>query len=82
MLETVSAAGALLLLRHFSRVRLCDPTDGSPPGSPGQLLINSQHLSVFSGSPVLVLNSSLVYVCLLIFPISPKSLLSSFSEMI
>ena len=25
----------LLLLRsHFSRVRLCDPIDGSPPGSP------------------------------------------------
>ena len=23
----------LLLLRRFSRVRLCDPTDGSPPGS-------------------------------------------------
>ena len=25
---------ALLLLSHFSRVRLCDPIDGSPPGSP------------------------------------------------
>ena len=24
----------LLLLSHFSRVRLCDPRDGSPPGSP------------------------------------------------
>ena len=24
----------LLLLRCFSRVRLCDPIDGSPPGSP------------------------------------------------
>ena len=24
----------LLLLRRFSRVRLCDPRDGSPPGSP------------------------------------------------
>ena len=36
-----------------------------------QLLINSQHLSVFSGSLALVLNSFLVYVCLLlIFPIS------------
>ena len=23
----------LLLLSHFSRVRLCDPIDGSPPGS-------------------------------------------------
>ena len=24
----------LLLLSHFSHVRLCDPIDGSPPGSP------------------------------------------------
>ena len=24
----------LLLLSRFSRVRLCDPVDGSPPGSP------------------------------------------------
>ena len=24
----------LLLLSHFSRVRLCDPRDGTPPGSP------------------------------------------------
>ena len=24
----------LLLLRHFSRLILCDPIDGSPPGSP------------------------------------------------
>ena len=23
----------LLLLRHFTRVRLCDPIDSSPPGS-------------------------------------------------
>ena len=29
----------LLLLSHFSRVRLCDPIDGSPPGFavPGSL---------------------------------------------
>ena len=27
-------AGVLLLLSRFSHVRLCDPTDGSPPGSP------------------------------------------------
>ncbi|CAN0550578.1 unnamed protein product [Rangifer tarandus platyrhynchus] len=25
---------SLLLLSHFSCVPLCDPTDGSPPGSP------------------------------------------------
>ena len=30
----VSTHTPLLLLSHFSRVRLCDPTDGSPPGSP------------------------------------------------
>ena len=24
----------LLLLSYFSRVRLCDPINGSPPGSP------------------------------------------------
>ena len=24
----------LLLLSHFSCIRLCDPIDGSPPGSP------------------------------------------------
>ena len=24
----------MLLLSRFSRVRLCDPIDGSPPGSP------------------------------------------------
>ena len=27
-------AALLLLLSHFSRVRLCDPIDGSPSGSP------------------------------------------------
>ena len=32
---------SLLLLSHFSRVRLCDPRDGSPPGSavPGVLQV-------------------------------------------
>ena len=25
---------SMLLLSHFSRVQLCDPIDGSPPGSP------------------------------------------------
>ena len=29
-----SKEGMLLLLSHFSHVRLCDPIDGSPPGSP------------------------------------------------
>ena len=30
----VCALAALLLLIRFSRVQLCDPIDGSPPGSP------------------------------------------------
>ena len=29
----ISSYTLLLLLGRFSRVRLCDPTDGSPPGS-------------------------------------------------
>ena len=28
------AGEGVLLLSHFSRARLCDPIDGSPPGSP------------------------------------------------
>ena len=32
MLATVPLL--LLLLSHFSRVQLCDPIDGNPPGSP------------------------------------------------
>ena len=32
--EANGISGLLLLLSHFSRVRLCDPVDGSPPGSP------------------------------------------------
>ena len=31
---TLLTLNRLLLLRHFSRVRLCDPIDGSLPGSP------------------------------------------------
>ena len=34
ILNMVPCAILLLLLSHFSRVRLCDPIDGSPPGSP------------------------------------------------
>ena len=33
-LRVASSAYLLLLLSHFSRVRLCDPIDGRPPGSP------------------------------------------------
>ena len=33
-METVRDFILLLLLSRFSRVRLCDPIDGSPPGSP------------------------------------------------
>ena len=32
--DSLPAELLLLLLSHFSRVRLCDPIDGSPPGSP------------------------------------------------
>ena len=34
----------LLLLSHFSRVRLCDPIDGSPPGSPGPGILQARTL--------------------------------------
>ena len=33
-ITSIYALLLLLLLSHFSRVRLCDPRDGSPPGSP------------------------------------------------
>ena len=33
-LDTTTKYHKLLLLSHFSRVWLCDPIDGSPPGSP------------------------------------------------
>ena len=32
--HTRTHTGLLVLLSRFSRVRLCDPIDGSPPGSP------------------------------------------------
>ena len=32
--EIMSYLLLLLLLSHFSPVQLCDPIDGSPPGSP------------------------------------------------
>ena len=31
---SIIGVGLLLLLSRFSRVQLCDPRDGSPPGSP------------------------------------------------
>ena len=31
--EYLNPFNMLLLLSHFSRVQLCDPIDGSPPGS-------------------------------------------------
>ena len=39
---------AKLLLSHFSRVRLCDPIDGSPPGSPVPGFSRQEH---YSGLP-------------------------------
>ena len=35
----------LLLLGHFGRVQLCDPTDGSPPGSPVPGILQARHWS-------------------------------------
>ena len=35
----------LLLLSHFSRVRLCDSIDGSPPGSPVPGILQQEHWS-------------------------------------
>ena len=34
----------LLLLSRVSRVRLCDPIDGSPPGSPGPGILQARTL--------------------------------------
>ena len=34
----------LLLLNHFSRVRLCNPIDGSPPGSPVPGILHARTL--------------------------------------
>ena len=34
----------LLLLSHFSCVRLCDPRDGSPPGSPSPGILQARTL--------------------------------------
>ena len=35
-----------LLLSHFSRVRLCNPIDGSPPGSPIPVILQARALGV------------------------------------
>ena len=35
----------LLLLSHFSHVQLCDPIDGSPPGSPAPGIHMQEHWS-------------------------------------
>ena len=60
----------LLLLSHFSHVRLCDPKDGSPPGSP----IPGQIISMpFQHSLPVKLESSLVCVHHT-FPIQKSSL--------
>ena len=40
----VSQGALLLLLSRFSRVRLCDPTDGSPPGSPASGILQARTL--------------------------------------
>ena len=39
----------LLLLSHFSRVRLCDPRHGSPPGSPAPGILQASTLEWVAG---------------------------------
>ena len=39
-----SSYNELLLLSHFSRVRLCNPIDGSPPGSPVSGILQARTL--------------------------------------
>ena len=39
------------LLSRFSRVRLCDPTDCSPPGSPVHGILQEEYWSGFSRGP-------------------------------
>ena len=46
--EMVRQLLLLLLLSHFSRVRLCDPTDGSPPGSPVPGILQARILEWFA----------------------------------
>ena len=46
----------LLLLSHFSRVRLCDPIDGSPPGSPIPGILQARTLKKSFSSNVLFQN--------------------------
>ena len=47
----------LLLLCRFSRVRLCNPTDGSPPGSPAPEILQARVLEwgVIAFSPHMLL---------------------------
>ena len=43
---TFSSSLLLLLLSHFSHVRLCDPIDGSPPGSPVPGILQAKNAGV------------------------------------
>ena len=45
MIIYICTAMLLLLLSHFSRVRLCNPIDGSPPGSPSLGFSRQEHWS-------------------------------------
>ena len=49
---------ALLLLSHFSRVRLCNPIDGSPPGSPIPGILQARTLEW-----VAIAFSTCIYLC-------------------
>ena len=45
----------LLLLSRFSRVRLCDPIDGSPPGSPVPGILQARTLEWAAASKAIEL---------------------------
>ena len=42
--STATMENSVLLLSHFSRVQLCDPIDGSPPGSPIPVILQARTL--------------------------------------
>ena len=56
LLQTHTHTKPLLLLSRFSRVQLCDPIDGSPPGSPFPGILQARTLEwvaiSFSNKPL------------------------------
>ena len=65
-----------LLLSHFSRVRLCNPIDGSPPGSADAGILQARTLEwVCQG-----MFNSRIPVCCFLSLLSPLFLISSCQE--